>query len=852
MCVKRLLSLSNLLLLLLALPPLVGAQVPFSCEGQVFCIREGRELARLSLAPQSAAITFSTIRDDLGVDLQTIGYRSSDNLLYGIHPTDHRLYRIDATGNVEDLGPLNLQSNLEYKTGTISPDGRFYYTIGSVNDRDQGMTIIDLDSPTFSSQLVPLSGPSISVQAMATDPYTGQLYGYDAESRSVVRIPSGGGTPTPLQAIDDDSELRALFFDAFGDLFGYGPIFNGFIFSYGGINKNTGEVSSITSGGIVEVVATTACPYTVALRATVDPTITFPCAEVDYVYTIANASRNTQTGLDLEHALPPGFAFQDLLTNPYGGSVNSNPGDPSFVLTGIDVPAGVDSVSARVLSDDIPARGYKSQAQLRAVDPALGGDLVSDDPSTASPSDSTVVRIIRFDEDSLDFEFFICTDEEVLIDASIYGSDIEWSTGSNEREFTIREAGEYRLVASSGCQTVVVDYSVSQASCPYTIDIAHDIQPRETLPCSEVIYEYVLGNDSGFPRPDLVFSHQLPPGFTVLEVLENGLGGQVDPLPTEAFRIQGVTLPEGSTSVRLRVEIGDVDRGSYSNQARLDGLPPLMGDNRTSFDPLDELQETTLIEVLDEVESNSTFLEFSLCAKPTVFLDGSPYGNSYLWDDGSEASTRAVSEPGEYELVIVDGCINSFVFFTVIQGDDISVRFPEEEIVIRRESDTLLLPIIQNSAPPDSQLLIRWTDPFATSLSCRECPDPVAAPVQTALYEILVDNGSCRDSATVRVIVEDKRKLYIPNVISPNGDGVNDFFYIQSPDFGLIRSLRVYNRWGALVFESTDSPVDQRTAGWDGLVNGNTSSGSVYVWVAEIEFEDEEVEQFLGDFIVLY
>ena len=74
--------------------------------------------------------------------------------------------------------------------------------------------------------------------------------------------------------------------------------------------------------------------------------------------------------------------------------------------------------------------------------------------------------------------------------------------------------------------------------------------------------------------------------------------------------------------------------------------------------------------------------------------------------------------------------------------------------------------------------------------------------------------------------------VYVPNVFTPNNDGLNDSFNaVQSnPSCWSDWSLVVYNRWGAVVFETSD-PEEA----WDAGVNGGVSFApdGVYVWVIE-------------------
>lgn len=83
--------------------------------------------------------------------------------------------------------------------------------------------------------------------------------------------------------------------------------------------------------------------------------------------------------------------------------------------------------------------------------------------------------------------------------------------------------------------------------------------------------------------------------------------------------------------------------------------------------------------------------------------------------------------------------------------------------------------------------------------------------------------------------------LDIPNVFTPNGDGINDYFFpreLLSMNVTKFH-MRVFNRWGTLVFETTRT--DGR--GWDGRFNGEIQPGGVYVYMikAEIDHHIEEV-----------
>ena len=74
------------------------------------------------------------------------------------------------------------------------------------------------------------------------------------------------------------------------------------------------------------------------------------------------------------------------------------------------------------------------------------------------------------------------------------------------------------------------------------------------------------------------------------------------------------------------------------------------------------------------------------------------------------------------------------------------------------------------------------------------------SPDSTTEYFVFSENQCFSDSALITVIVIEEEKFLIPNVITPNGDGINDFFKVsQNP--GAFR-LQVFNRWGELIYKS--------------------------------------------------
>jgi gliding motility-associated-like protein len=79
-------------------------------------------------------------------------------------------------------------------------------------------------------------------------------------------------------------------------------------------------------------------------------------------------------------------------------------------------------------------------------------------------------------------------------------------------------------------------------------------------------------------------------------------------------------------------------------------------------------------------------------------------------------------------------------------------------------------------------------------------------------------------------------KIYIPSAFSPNNDRNNDGFGLQSAgDVVRIRTFRVYNRWGDLVFRVNDVPPDDPTAFWNGTFQGRTADNGLYLYYFNLD-----------------
>lgn len=232
-------------------------------------------------------------------------------------------------------------------------------------------------------------------------------------------------------------------------------------------------------------------------------------------------------------------------------------------------------------------------------------------------------------------------------------------------------------------------------------------------------------------------------------------------------------------------------------------------------------------------------------------LDGGPFGSANVFNNLA---------PGDYEITVKDrdGCEMDTVL-TVPETPEIGIE-AREDIFIEAGEDVSLDTLIKRIFgvdPADADSII-WIDELTGErYTTRDLLDSLLR--KTDLRVELWDNG-CLDVDYLTIFVKYTRRVYIPNVIIPgtsSGIEENSFLTIHANKNRItnINFLRVYDRWGELVYSQDDIPYDERlgrsTEGWDGTFNGELMNPGVFVYHFQVEFLGGAIEDYFGDVTVL-
>ena len=440
------------------------AQKPFVCQGQYYLsLTKDRSpvsgLYEVKFSQNGQRVVLDTIAESVGLILNGMGYRSTDNFIYGMDPFTGRLRRVGSDGNGVDLGlPRGLPPNALYYAGDVSPEGRFLVVITSGTITPQ-LVKIDLESPVYQCQVLPLIDRSVSVVDIAFDPFTGVLYGNDIRNQRLVTINSESGSVNsnfPIQRQVD--QLGALFFDSFGNLFGYGS-FNSLVADkLVAINKNTGIISLLAQGPPSVGQDGCSCPYTVELQKIVTPAVAYPCTEVVYSFVVSNGSGITRGGINLSDDMPSGLIIKSVISNPFGGQVTIS--GNRIRIDNMSVRVGIDTIRVLVEVGSDALGTYKNQAILSGLPLTLGRTTLSDNPFTTVENDSTTLLVKALDLSFIKEKYVVCPGTGIMIDATFYGLKYLWSDGDRSSKKWLSSPGEYTLLVNSLCENIFFNISV--------------------------------------------------------------------------------------------------------------------------------------------------------------------------------------------------------------------------------------------------------------------------------------------------------------------------------------------------------------------------------------------------------
>jgi gliding motility-associated-like protein len=403
-----------------------------------------------------------------------------------------------------------------------------------------------------------------------------------------------------------------------------------------------------------------------------------------------------------------------------------------------------------------------------------------------------------------------CVGDSVIKTYTCAGCTYLWSTAETTPSKTIKQTGNYWLqVTNAGCTnadtvnvtfnappaiTLGADASICQGDsivksytcggCTYLWSTT-ETTPSKTIRQAGSYWLQV--NSAGCTNADTIIISQTP-----LPIFSLG---------------PDVSLCPGTTTV-LKANVAGGQK-LWSDNTTADTLVAGTGGTYWAKATVNGCSYTDSVDVNINAAPAKMLKDTAICNGQSVMLNATVSGATYTWDDGSTQNTRTVNAPGKYKVAIaVNGC------FYADSATISQANVPVKPVI----NDTIVC--------EEANFVLNATTKGATSYVWNTGETLSAITLDSGgLYIVTASNacGSVADSALVTVNSCDPP--FIPNVFTPNNDGLNDVFFV---DFKNARTFKVeiFNRWGERVFES-----DSKTFAWKGDFNGQLVPAGVYFYV---------------------
>ncbi|MEN0005654.1 MAG: gliding motility-associated C-terminal domain-containing protein [Bacteroidota bacterium] len=431
---------------------------------------------------------------------------------------------------------------------------------------------------------------------------------------------------------------------------------------------------------------------------------------------------------------------------------------------------------------------------------------------------------------------FFCEGQGLTLDATTPESSYLWQDGSSNSTFVVDEPGTYAVTVNSSCgvftdtielfpldELAAIDFGPDQSLCPGEILLLDVTTP-------EVSYLWQDGST------DATFLVEEPGIYSV--TVSSNCESRSDTIVVDYFAPVAASIDQigvcAGFTLQLDVSTPDATYEWQDGSTAPDFEVFLPGDYAVTITTPCETQVlATTVQSVNTAPTVDLGDDAFLCANDSLVVELSNEAAFYLWQDGSTDSTFTVNSPGSYAVTITNACGTVSDNVTIDFGIPINLSLPLDTFLCPGEQ---LAFNVTDAATEQYQ----WSDNSST---------PLFQITEPGAYSVTLSNTCEQVSASMNVRWCEQCELYFPNAFSPNDDGFNDFFLPLSDCPFSEYSLRIFDRWGALVYDSA-----MPDEGWNGKVKQTSAPTGVYVWVVDLVIFEEGVPRRIqesGDVVLM-
>ncbi len=439
----------------------------------------------------------------------------------------------------------------------------------------------------------------------------------------------------------------------------------------------------------------------------------------------------------------------------------------------------------------------------------IGGGTYSDDfPIQGSPYDDS----FNGGEDAIIAKIVGCGVNDFCDPSSTFGSiflDIERDT-----------------VCTQGCSATATPGPMGEGGCfdfPYAT-VWYTFTPESDWDCIKIAID-----SEDLPQPQMAVFQGDCPGInaSLPFACDTGSAGQL--------------------SIHMGVEAGITYYIAISDATGAEGYFDICIENS----PADALSLEVFADDLQCFESNDGSIDITV-SNGTGILD-------YDWNENSLdgiSSTNYLSI-GTYLVTVTDenNCVAESDSIIITQPDQIFVTIELEPDTNKILYGDIIMASAVSSISDEAIANIIWSPPhILTDTTAGSSYDQYVSPLSDSeLIVMMEDTSGCFATDTTFILVSTNFPFYIPNAFAPNSSNVQNAVFrpFVTNKVQQINFMRIFNRWGDLVYERKDLPFGDESTGWDGRFKGKLLNSGVYVFLLEMEFINGDVRRYSGDITLL-
>jgi gliding motility-associated-like protein len=303
----------------------------------------------------------------------------------------------------------------------------------------------------------------------------------------------------------------------------------------------------------------------------------------------------------------------------------------------------------------------------------------------------------------------------------------------------------------------------------------------------------------------------------------------------------------GELSIHLGVEDSITYYIAISDATGAEGYFDICIENS----PADALSLEVAASDLQCFESNNGSIDLTV-NNGTGFID-------YDWNEDTLDGVANINtlSIGAYLITVTDenNCVAETDTIMITQPDQIFVNLDlENENEIENNEilygDTILASAVPSINEEAISNVIWLPQHILTDTTSGFSLEQYVSPLSTSeLIVMIEDTSGCFAADTTMIMVSTDFPFFVPNVFAPESSNIQNTIFrpFVTHKVQKINYMRIFNRWGALVYERKYFPTVDESVGWDGRFKGKMLDSGVYVFLLEMEFINGDVRRYSGD-----